>query len=229
MHNQSLFVKIVIWFMVFLMSAGFAALVIAPFAGNLSLFGNDGGRGVTQDQIDEARDDIKQHDCDADGELKGKTLKACKDAYLQLGTSYLSLATPADGETEAPRDAQRNIKRAGVAYKAMYELDEQDAENAARYAGYLRDTGKTERSLEIFTQLVKAHPKNSDYLLQQAGAYEAASKLDQAIATYRLFIKRFPDDGQVDTIKDQIKALQDQQKEQAAGGAAAGTAPVTLG
>jgi len=70
------------------------------------------------------------------------------------------------------------------------------------------------------------------FLLQQAGAYNQTQKTDEAIATLRLYIKRFPDSGQLDSIKQEIKSLQEQQKEAAAGGAgagAAGGAPITIG
>ena len=79
---------------------------------------------------------------------------------------------------------------------------------------------------------MKANPRNEDFLLQQAGAYNQTQKTDEAIATLRLYIKRFPDSGQLDSIKQEIKSLQEQQKEAAAGGAgagAAGGAPITIG
>jgi tetratricopeptide (TPR) repeat protein len=228
MNNQSTFVKIVIWFMVFLMSAGFAALVIAPFAQNLSVFGgDDGGRGATRELVDEARADIRKDNC-ADEKKKptGKRLDRCKEAYQNLASSYTTLATPAEGDTAAPRDSKRNLERAHDAWKALYELDPADDESAVRYANSLRESGKTQQSLEIFQKLVKENPKNEDYLLAQAGSYEAIGNTDEAIATYRLFIKRFPESGQIEQIKEQIKNLQEQAKQQAAGG---GQQPITVG
>jgi len=226
--HQSLFVKIVIWFMVFLMSAGFVALVIAPFASNSSLFGGDGsGREATLELVDEARADIRKDDCaDEKREPKGKRLERCKEAFRELASSYQTLATPAPDATEPPRDAKRNIERAGDAWRALYELDPKDEDSAQRYAGYLRDTGKTKQALDIFTALAKENPKNEDYLLQQAGAYTQLQQFDQAIATYRLFLKRFPESGQVDQIKEEIKNLEEQKAQQAAGGGA--TQPITV-
>jgi tetratricopeptide (TPR) repeat protein len=227
MHNQSTFVKIVIWFMVFLMSAGFAALVISPFAQNLSLFGGNSGRGATKDLVDEARGDLKKDHCDSTKDKPtGKRLARCQEAYKQLGSSYITLSQPAPDETTPPRDSKRNMTRAGEAYRALYELDKTNAENAAIYAGYLRDAGKSALSLEIFTALVKAHPNNQDYLLQQAGAYESANQLDKAIEAFQLFIKKFPDDGQVDSVKDEISSLRQQQLEQTKQGSSA--APVSV-
>jgi tetratricopeptide (TPR) repeat protein len=228
MNNQSLFVKIVIWFMVFLMSAGFVALVIAPFATNLSIFGgNDGGRGATRELVDEARADIRKDDCtDTKDKPTGARLDRCKEAYQALASSYTTLATPEEGATEAPRDAKRNMDRAFDAWKALYELDPKDDESAVRYANSLRENGKTQQSLEIFQRLVKEHPQNEDYLLAQAGSYEALGDTTEAIRTYRLFIKRFPESGQIEQIEEQIKALQEQAKQQAAGG---GQQPITVG
>lgn len=232
MSNQSMFVKIVIWFMVFLMSAGFIALVIAPFAGNTSLFGDSSGRSATEELVAEARADVKKDDCtDTKDAPTGKRLDRCKDALQRLASSYTTLATPdevqaADGEV--PRDSKRNSERAGAAWKALYELDIEDEDSAVRYGGYLRETGKGQQSLDIFTTLVKEHPGNEDYLLQQAGGYQQLGNIPQTIATYRLFLKRFPDSGQVEQITEEIKNLEQQQKDQAAGGGAGGQ-PITVG
>lgn len=210
MHNQSLFVKLVIWLMIFLMSIGFAALVISPFVGNISLFGGGDGTNATQELLDESRAKVEKDHCvDAKEKITGARLKRCQSALRDVAASYTSLATPADGATEVPRDSKRNYARAGDAYKALYELDESNLENAALYAGYLRDSGDSKNAVKLWTKLVKADPENEDYLLQQAGAYEQAGDTDKAIATLRTFIKRFPDSGQISSIKDQIKSLQD--------------------
>lgn len=234
MHNQSLFVKVVIWFMIFLMSVGFAALVIAPFMSGSSLFGGSDGRSATEELLQEARADVKRDRCTDEKDVPtGKRLDRCKDALLSVGSSYISLASPTQEDPEPPRDSQRNLDRAEDAYRAAYELDTKDADIAARYAGFLRDAGKSQEALDIWTTLVKANPKNEDYLIQKAGAQSQTQDLDGAIATYRLFLKRFPDSGQVEQIKEQIKTLQDQKKEQANGGGAsalggAGSAPITI-
>jgi hypothetical protein len=222
MHNQSPFVKLVIWLMIFLMSVGFAALVISPFLGGGSLFGGgDNGRDATRKIVTEARADAQKDHCtDTKPRPTGKRLHRCEDALGRLASSYMTLATPAQGETEAPRDSKRNLDRAEHAWRALYELDPTNEENTARYAGFLRDSGKPDQALKLWQRLVKQHPKNEEYLLQLAGAYQQTNALDQAIATFRLFIKRFPDSGDVQTAKDQIKAIQDQQKQQAAGGGA---------
>lgn len=233
MPNQSLFVKIVIWFMVFLMSIGFVGLVIAPFVGNSALFGGDpSGRDATREQLEEARADVRKDDCtDEKKPPKGERLERCKDALERLGASYRSLATPTETDTEAPRDSRRNLERAGDAWQALYELDPDDEDSATLYASYLRDSGKAQQSLDIWQKLVKENPQNEDYLLQLAGTHQALGDIDQTIATYRLFIRRFPDSGQVEQIREEIKNLQEQQEQQAAGGGAIGPdgQPITVG
>lgn len=232
MNNQSLFVKVVVWFMVFLMSVGFAALVVAPFAGS-SLFGGGGGRKATEKLVAEAREDVARDDCaDEDAKPTGARLERCKEALAQLASAYTTLAQPdevtsPDQEPELPRDYQRNIDRAGDAFKRLYEIDTTDEDNAALYAGYLRDTGKPDRALEIWTKLAKENPKNEDYLLQKAGAHQQLGDVDEAIATLRQYVRRFPDSGQVDNIREEIRNLEKQQEEQAAGGPA-GAAPITI-
>lgn len=222
MNNQSMFVKIVIWFMVFLMSVGFAALVISPFAGS-SFLGSNSGRDATEQLVTDSRKDVEKYDCVNEGaKLSKSQVTKCKDALKQLASAYTTLAQPEEGATELPRDYQRNIDRAGEAFKRLYEIDKADDDNAALYAGFLRDTGKTQDSLDIFTALVKKNPKNEDYLLQQAGAYQQLNQIDDTIRVLNLYIKRFPDSGQIQNIKDEIKSLRKQQKEQAAGGGAAG-------
>ena len=231
MQQNSLFVKIVIWSMVFLMSIGFIGLVIAPFVGQTNLFGGD-ARSATEEQLDEAQADIKRDDCaDEKAKYSDAQLKRCKEALQTVASAYTTLAQPEEGATELRRDAQRNIDRAGDAFRRLYEIDTADDENAALYAGFLRDSGKSEQALELWTRLVKENPADEDYLLQQAGAYTQTQELDKAIATLRLYVKKFPDSGQIESIKEQIKSLQDQQEQQAAGGGAgaAGGAPITVG
>ncbi len=224
MNNQSLFVKIVIWLMVFLMSVGFAALVISPFAGG-SLFGSSSGRDATEKLVEEARADVKANKCaDEDAKLTDAQLAKCKDALKQLASAYTTLARPEDeNATELPRGSQRNIDRAADAYERLYELDKSDEDSAKVWASFLSNyTDRSQEALDMWTLLVKQHPKNEDYLIRQAGSYQAMNNTAEAISTLQLFVKRFPDSGQVQTIKDQIKQLQDQQKQQAAGG---GTTP----
>jgi tetratricopeptide (TPR) repeat protein len=230
MQNNSLFVKIVIWSMVFLMSIGFIGLVIAPFVGNTNLFGGD-ARSATEEQLEEAQADVKKDDCaDEKATYSKAQLARCKEALQTVASAYTTLAQPDEATpTELPRDARRNNERAGDAYKRLYEIDTTDNENAALYASYLRESGKSQQALDMWTKLVKADPKNEDYLLQQAGAYTQLQQLDKAIATLRLFIRKFPDSGRIDSIKEEIKALQDQQEQAAAGGGAAGGAPISIG
>ena len=228
MNNQSTFVKFVIWFMVFLMSVGFAALVIAPFAGT-SFIGGNSGRKATEKLVTEARADVKKYDCaNEDAKLTKAQVKGCKEALSQLASAYTTLASPEDGAQELPRDGQRNIERAGDAFKRLYEIDSADSQNAALYAGYLRDTGKPDQALKIWTLLVKDNPRNEDYLLQQAGAYQQMQDTDEAIKTLQLYIKRFPDSGQLKTIKDEIKNLRTQADEAANGGIDAGDLPIDV-
>lgn len=231
MQNNSIFVKIVIWSMVFLMSIGFIGLVIAPFVGNTNLFGGD-PRSATEEQLEAAQADIKKDDCaDEDQKFSGAKLERCKEALQTVASAYTTLAQPEETATELPRDAQRNMDRAGAAFKRLYEIDPADEENAALYAGYLRDTGKSQQALDMWTKLVKDHPNDEDYLLQQAGGYTQTQQLDKAIATLRLYVKKFPDSGQVESIKEEIRSLQEQQEQQAAGGGIGGAAgaPITVG
>lgn len=226
MNNQSLFVKIVIWFMVFLMSVGFAALVVAPFMGGTDLFGDSSGRGATQQLVDEARADIAKNDCTStDPKPTGKQLERCKEALLQLASSYTTLASPDEGATEAPRDSRRNQQRAWDAYRTLYELDTKDEESATMHASALRAAGKAAQALPIWAVLVKEHPQNEDYILAQADAHSAAGDPDKAIATYRLYVKRFPDSGQIDLVKEEIENLQEQKEQAAAGGGQTITGP----
>jgi tetratricopeptide (TPR) repeat protein len=234
MSNNSLFVKITIWFMIFLMSVGFAALVIAPFAGT-SLFGGGGGREATEELVAEARADIKKDNCaDEDAKLSGAQLERCKEALKQLASAYTTLARPeevatADEQPEMPRDAQRNIDRAGAAFKRLYVIDKSDQDSAALYGGFLRQVGDTEEALAVWNALVKAHPRNEDYLLNKAGAHQQLQQFDEAIRTLRLYLKRFPDAGQAESVQEEIKNIQEQQKQQAEGGAAgAGNLPISI-
>lgn len=232
MSNQSVFVKIVIWFMVFLMSVGFAALVITPFMGN-GLFGGGDGRGATEELLEEARADVRSNKCTAD-KVPAAKQETCRDAFMQLGSAYQTLAYPSDDTaTELPKDSKRNLERAGDAYRAAYELDTKNEDAAKQYGAYLRDQGKYDQSITIWQALVKANPSTEDYLLQLAAAQSQGGKLDPAIATYTSFIKKFPDSGQLDSIREEINNLKQQKKDQAAqaasGGGLGGATPITVG
>jgi len=230
MHNQSFFVKATIWFMVFLMSVGFIALVITPFLGSGSLFGDSSGRDATQELLDDARADVRRDKCTTNpAKIDGKREARCREALNELGSAYRSLAAPpsdATSEDDIPKDSRRNLGRAEDAYQAAYELDPANEDSAKQYAAFLRDQGKSQQSLSIWTALVKAYPRNEDYLIQQAAAYSASSQVDKAITSFKLFVTRFPDSGQLTTVKEQIKQLEEQAKPGAAG---AGTSPVPVG
>lgn len=232
MSNQSMFVKIVIWFMVFLMSVGFAALVITPFMGN-GLFGGGDGRGATEELLDEARADVRSGKCTAD-KVPAAKQEACRDALMQLGSAYQTLAYPSDDTaTELPKDSKRNLERAGDAYRAAYELDKTNEDAAKQYGAFLRDQGKYDQSITIWQALVKANPGTEDFLLQLAAAQSQGGKLDPAIDTYTSFIKKFPESGQLDSIREEIANLKQQKKDQAAqaaaGGGLGGNTPITVG
>lgn len=224
MSNQSLFVKIVIWFMVFLMSVGFAALVVTPFMSG-SLFGGDNGRSATEELRDDARADIRDLNCGAE-KVAAKNVDDCREAYSSLGSAYTTLAYPADETaTELPKDSKRNLDRAQDAYKLAYELDTKNNDAAERYASFLRDQGESEKAVTLWAELVKREPKNEGYLLQLAEGQAQTNKLDLAIETYTGFLKKFPDSGQLTSIEERIAELKTQkadQAKQAAAGAAGG-------
>jgi tetratricopeptide (TPR) repeat protein len=238
MSNQSPFVKFVIWVMVFLMSIGFAALVITPFMSG-GLFGSGDGSDATQKLLDEARSDVRTNHCtDTKTEKSKAIIKKCREGYMQLGAAYQTLATSSidtndTTQTAPPKDYQRNIDRAGDAYEAAYKLDVTNDEAAQQYASYLRDAGKYERSIAIWEGLIKRNPKNEDYLIQLAYAQQSNNNLDLAIATYTDFLKKFPDSGQKTSIEEQIADLKKQKKDQAAqqaaGGAAGSNLPINVG
>lgn len=233
MSNQSPFVKFVIWVMVFLMSIGFAALVITPFMSGGGLFGSNDGRGATEKLLDEARGDVRKNDCADDKVEKTKAkISTCRDAYMQLGAAYQTLAVPSDTTaTELPKDSQRNLDRAGEAYKAAYELDVTDDDATQQYASYLRDSQKYDASIKLWNALIKRNPKTEEYVLQLAFAQESSNNLDLAIATYTDFLKKFPESGQKSSIEEKIIELKQQKKDQAAqqaAGGAGGNLPIDI-
>ena len=222
MQNNSPFVKFVIWFMIFLMSIGFAALVIAPFLGGTSLFGG-GGTGATEQQLEDARKEVRDNKCAEDGrKFTDKQADTCRDALVSVAQAYRTLATPDADDTDYPKGYKQNLRRGLDAYRDAYLIDPTNAETAQDYAGYLQDlaglgieTTGTADAIKVLEPLVKANPKDEDLLKNLANAQANSSAYDEAIASYTLFIKRFPNSGQVQTIKDTITQLKDAQKQQA--------------
>lgn len=236
MQSNSPFVKIVIWIMIFLMSVGFAALVIVPFAGNSSLFGGGGDdRSATQELLQEARSDVKKDDCANPKKYPaGKRLKRCKVAIGDLAAAYRTLATPPDpqgpdDEVEVPKDAKDNTRKATEMYKLLYDLDPKDRDSIQDLAGWYRDQGKAEESIPLWETLVKRYPDQPDYVLSLAGAQQGAGKTDEAKATFRSFLTKFPDrESDVEGVKAAIQSIEEQEAAQAAGGGAGGQ-PITVG
>ncbi|MCZ4495603.1 MAG: Tetratricopeptide repeat, partial [Thermoleophilia bacterium] len=204
------------------MSVGFALLVISPFLGGASLFGSNDGRGATQELLDDSREKVREDNCsDTKKPPTGKRLARCQEAFTELGSAYQTLAAPitnSDGTQEAAKDFQRNIDRATDAYKASYELDPTDVKSAERYAGFLQGQGKAALALPIWTALVKAEPNNEDYLLNLATAHQGNGDTDKAIATFNAFLKKFPESGSVDGVKEEIENIKEQEAQAAAGG-----------
>lgn len=223
MQSNSWFVKFVIWFMIFLMSVGFAALVISPFLGGTSLFGGNNGKSGIEDQLDEARADVRTNHCDdAKHTLTAKQTKACRDAFTSVGDLYNTLATPDQGATDYPKGYKENLKRGLEAYRAAYALDPKNSDAAQTYAANLQllaqlqiESTGTADAIKVLEPLVKANPKDEDLLKNLASAQAANSSYDAAILSYATFIKRFPNSGQVATIKDTIVQLRDAKKQAA--------------
>jgi tetratricopeptide (TPR) repeat protein len=224
MQSNSWFVKFVIWFMIFLMSVGFAALVVTPFLGGTTLFGGGSGDSATQKQLDEARSDVRKHKCaDAKQTVTTKQKDTCRDALITVAQAYRTLATPDADATDYPKGYKQNLSRAEDAYRDAYELDTTDADTAQDFAALLQelqgvgvDTDGTAQAVKILQPLVKGDPKNEDLLTSLAQAQSSASDYDGAIASYTSFLKLFPNSGQVDTIKTTITQLKDAKKQAAA-------------
>ncbi|MCW2949881.1 MAG: hypothetical protein JWN41_894 [Thermoleophilia bacterium] len=217
MQSNSWFVKFVIWFMVFLMSVGFAALVVTPFLSGSSLFGGGSGTSATQKQLDDARADVRKHKCgDSEHVTTAKQKATCRDALVTVAQAYRTLATPDETATDYPKGYKQNLRRGLDAYRQAYLLDPTEPETAQDYAVYLQQlqsaqiepTGAQD-AVKVLQPLVKSDPKNEDYLTALAQAQSSASDYDAAIATYTLFIKRFPNSGQITSIKEQIASLKE--------------------
>lgn len=223
MQNNSWFVKFVIWFMIFLMSVGFAALVITPFLGGTSLFGGSDGTSAVEKQLEDARRDVRKNKCTEKGRtFTDKQADSCRNALTEVAQSYRSLATPQADATDYPKGYKQNLSRAQEAFRAAYMIDTKDADTAQDYAQFLIEQGNAAEAVTVLTPLEKADPKSEDLLKALAGAQANAQQYDPAIASYTAFIKRFPTSGQIDTIKETITQLKDA-KEQAAAQSASQT------
>ncbi|MBC7461489.1 MAG: tetratricopeptide repeat protein [Thermoleophilia bacterium] len=229
MQNNSWFVKFVIWFMIFLMSVGFAALVITPFLGGTSLFGGGGGNNATEQQLKDARSNVRTHKCSTEGRtFTDKQATTCRNALTEVAQAYRSLATPQADATDYPKGYKQNLARAQEAFRAAYMIDTSDSGMAQDYAQFLLQQGDAAEAVTVLTPLEKADPKNEDVLKSLANAQASANSYDAAITSYTAFIKRFPASGQISTIKDTITQLKDAKQQAAAQSASQSIDPSAL-
>ena len=123
MHNQSFFVKVTIWFMVFLMSVGFVALVITPFMGSAASSAATTAARRPQELLDEARADVEQGrvHVDRSPRRRGKRATAAARSLSELGSAYRSLAAP-DRTGPAGRRCPRTPSATSIAQRTPTRL-----------------------------------------------------------------------------------------------------------
>ena len=63
-------------------------------------------------------------------------------------------------------------------------------------------------AVDLYQRIAKLQPADPSAQLQVGIAAQRAGDLPTALATYRLFVKKFPDDNQVPTVKRQITLLE---------------------
>ncbi len=232
-HLHSKSGKAFFLFMAFIMVIGYPLLLISSLPQAQALFGTGGGPdAATKKQIREATGTVRKYRCDAQGKAapKSKAIKSkCKDAFQSLGSGYRTLAYMEEGEEELPRDAYRNLELSLKAYTLLVKIDPEDNDSRGAYAQSLEMQGEYDKARLQYKRLAKDDPQNANYLYALGRTAQNSDKIDEAIDAYSRFIKKAPDDPEVETAREAIKALKKQKKDQAAGGAAgAGLSNITM-
>lgn len=219
-------VKGVMLFMAFLMSVGFAVLIIQPFLGG-SLFGDPDGSGATRTLIKEARATVRTKKCA--GKMKpGKLRSSCKRALQDLGAGYQALAQPNQQTQEPAKNAERYMKQSLEAYQMLYELDPADDDSTQLLAASFAQQNKADKALPLYRRLAKENADNPDYLYAWGATAQQAQKNDEAKKAFQLLLKVAPEDASADTAREALKAIKEQEKAGPAAGGGAG-APISLG
>lgn len=202
-------VKAVMIMMVFLMTVGFAVLIIQPFLGGG--FGGSDPNKATRDIIDEARAAVRENDC-AKGMPAGKKRDACKEALLDIGSGYSSLAAPDQTTGEAPDGAKAYQSKSLEALRLLYSIDPTDKQGIEQLAAQYMLQSKYTDALPLYRNLATKYADEPDYMFAWGQSAQAAQKNDEAIKAYRLVIKTAPEDAVADSAREAIKQIKESEK-----------------
>lgn len=200
-------VKSVMIAMVFLMTVGFAVLIIQPFIGG-GLNSGDPNK-ATRQIIDEARTVVQKHSCEK-GMKPGAERTKCKQALLDLGSGYSTLAAPDPTTNEQPEGAKAYQSKALESLRLLYAIDPTDKTSIEQLAREYMVQNKSKDALPLYRSLATKYPAETDYMLAWAQAAQAANQTDEAKRIYRKIIAVAPEDGNADIARDALKQIKQQ-------------------
>lgn len=211
-------VKAVFAFMVFLMAVGYLVLVLNSFPGFTNLFtGAQSGDGATKSLIADAQKTVDKYNCQA-GMKPGPARTKCKRALEDIGSGYQTLSQPTDAAGTQPKDAQRNIDKSIEAFTLLVAIDPKSTTSKQALATAYTNGGKYELAMPLYKQLAAADPSNDLYLFAFAQTAAQANKKDVAIASFKKYLKLFPDSANTDNAKQALDALKNPQSGSAPAG-----------
>ena len=200
-------VKSVMIAMVFLMTVGFAVLIIQPFIGG-GLNSGDPNK-ATRQVIDEARAVLHKNNCEK-GMRPGAERNRCKSALLDMGSGYSTLAAPDPTTNTAPAGAKRYQAKALESLLLLYAIDPTDKRSVEQLAREYMVQNKSKDAVPLYRSLAKKYPAETDYMLAWGQSAQAANQMDEAKRIYRSIIATTPDDANADIARDALKQIKDQ-------------------
>jgi tetratricopeptide (TPR) repeat protein len=213
-------VKIVFAFMAFLMSVGYALLILSNVPSFRTAFGGGGsGRDSTKSAVSQAEDKVAKDHC-APG-VKGHIKSECVDNLQTIAAGYGTLSQPDQGSTQTVPDAQHDTDKMVEAYKLAVEIDPNNKDLSAAYGAALTQTGHSKDAEPVFEKLLKSASDQPDYYLGLAQAAQSAGDTATAKTTLQTFLKKFPDDANASTAQDQLDQLNHPQS--------SGSSPISVG
>jgi tetratricopeptide (TPR) repeat protein len=213
--------------MAFVMVFGYPLLLLTAIPSFQQIFlGQQSAQGATQGNVDDAREQVVKLRCGSKKPPTGDRLDDCKKALEELGAGYQALSYPSSEEQAAgefPPNSEQNLEKSLEAFKLLVQVDPDDEESQEFLAGAYSQQQMYSQAMPIYQSLLEDDPDNADLVYALANSAQASGDTEQAIASYKRFVKLAPEDQRAETAQETIKELENPEAAQG------GNLPISVG